>query len=195
MSQPVKLSDALVLDARLAGQAQQRSIAGQVEFWARLGRSLELSLDGKTVLELSRSSGSQSLSELLDMVDTHKGRKMFKTYLESEPYPHYEAHPKNPDLLIRIEEDGTRTAGRFVNRKFIVESLTRSKKVAAEGLRSPKSGALTVGDLKTMLKGRALLTVIPDGALSLTDVRTRTTSHGAKTAPPKSRRYAAKVDS
>ena len=38
MSQPVKLSDALVLDARLAGEAVERSIAGQVEFWARLGR-------------------------------------------------------------------------------------------------------------------------------------------------------------
>ena len=41
MSQPVKLSDALVLDARLAGQALERSIAGQVEFWARLGRAIE----------------------------------------------------------------------------------------------------------------------------------------------------------
>jgi hypothetical protein len=29
MSQPVKLSDALVLDARLAGAALERSIAGQ----------------------------------------------------------------------------------------------------------------------------------------------------------------------
>ena len=38
MSQPVKLSDSLVLDARLAGEAVERSIAGQVEFWARLGR-------------------------------------------------------------------------------------------------------------------------------------------------------------
>lgn len=41
MSQAVKLSDALVLDARLAGNAVERSIAGQVEFWARLGRSID----------------------------------------------------------------------------------------------------------------------------------------------------------
>jgi hypothetical protein len=33
MSQPVKLSDALVLDARLAAEVQERSIAGQVEYW------------------------------------------------------------------------------------------------------------------------------------------------------------------
>ena len=42
MGQPVKLSDALVLDARIAAEAQERSIAGQVEFWAKLGRSVEL---------------------------------------------------------------------------------------------------------------------------------------------------------
>src|ERR1035438_9156293 len=49
MSQPVKLSDSLVLDARLAGDAMERSIAGQVEFWARLGRSVEVLLEGRQV--------------------------------------------------------------------------------------------------------------------------------------------------
>jgi hypothetical protein len=32
MSQPVKLSDQLVLDARLTGDVAERSIAGQIEF-------------------------------------------------------------------------------------------------------------------------------------------------------------------
>ena len=76
MGQPVKLSDSLVLDARAsAGEAQERSIAGQVEFWAKLGRSVDLLLEGKKVLELSRASASISLSELLDVVDTPKGRE------------------------------------------------------------------------------------------------------------------------
>lgn len=122
MSQPVKLSDALVLDARLAGEAEERSIAGQVEFWAKLGRSVELMLDGQAVLNLSRKAGSQSLAELVEMVDTARGREMFKAYLESEPYPHYEAHPSKPGLLIRTGEDGTRTAGKFVNRVFVAEA-------------------------------------------------------------------------
>jgi hypothetical protein len=125
MSQPVKLSDALVLDARVASEAQQRSIAGQVEFWARLGRSLELLLDGKKVLELSRTSGSKSLSELLDIVDSPKGRGMLKAYLESEPYPHYEAHATDSNLLVRIDEDGSRTAGHFLNRTFVPVSQAR----------------------------------------------------------------------
>lgn len=120
MSQPVKLSDALVLDARIAGEAQERSIAGQVEFWAKLGRSIELMLDGQQVLTLCRTAGATPLADLVDLVDTPAGRGMLKTFLDSEPYPHFEAHPKRPGLLVRIEENGKRTVGRFVNRAFVV---------------------------------------------------------------------------
>jgi hypothetical protein len=119
MSQPVKLSDALVLDARIAGEAQERSIAGQVEFWAKLGRSVELMLDGQRILTLCRTVGVTPLSELLDQVETEVGRERLKAYLDSEPYPHFEAHPSQAGLLVRIEENGVRTVGRFVSRTFI----------------------------------------------------------------------------
>jgi hypothetical protein len=119
MSQPVKLSDALVLDARIAGEAQERSIAGQVEFWAKLGRSVELMLEGQQVLTLCRTVGATPLADLVDLVDTPAGREMLKTYLDSEPYPHFEAHPSQAGLLVRIEESGERTVGRFVNRAFV----------------------------------------------------------------------------
>jgi hypothetical protein len=127
MSQPVKLSDALVLDARLAGEVQERSIAGQVEFWAKLGRGVELLLDGQRVLSLCRGAGATPLAGLIDIVDTPRGRKMLAKYLESEPYPHYEAHPTQEGLLVRTEENGVRTVGRFVNRVFVAEtSRTRA---------------------------------------------------------------------
>jgi hypothetical protein len=73
MGQTVKLSDALVSDARMVGTAQGRSIAGQVELWAELGRSVELVLNGRQVLELQRSGGTRSLSELLDSSRRPKG--------------------------------------------------------------------------------------------------------------------------
>jgi hypothetical protein len=119
MSQPVKLSDALVLDARIAGEAQERSIAGQVEFWAKLGRSVELMLDGQQVLTLCRTVGATPLADLVDSVETPAGRERLKSYLDSEPYPHFEAHPSRAGVLVRIEENGERTVGRFVNRAFI----------------------------------------------------------------------------
>jgi hypothetical protein len=118
MSQPVKLSESLVLDARLAGDAVERSIAGQVEFWARLGRSVELLLDGHHVLALCRNAAARPLSECLQSVDTPEGRQRVADLLESGPFPHYQAHPDRPGLLVRIDANGRRTVGRFVHRQF-----------------------------------------------------------------------------
>lgn len=118
MSQPVKLSDALVLDARLAGEALERSIAGQVEFWARLGRAVEPLLQGVQALALSRNAAARPLSACLDSVDSPEGRRRVSEFLQAQPYPHYEPASDSPGLLVRIEAGGKRTLGRFVNRHF-----------------------------------------------------------------------------
>ncbi len=118
MSQPVKLSDALVLDARITSQAAQRSIAGQIEFWASLGRAVEGLLRGREVLALRMTDATLALSESLEAVDSPEGRQRVADYLKSRRFPHYEAASGHPGLLIRIDVDGTRTPGRFVNRRF-----------------------------------------------------------------------------
>src|SRR5271165_2217408 len=121
MSQPVKLSDALVLDARLTGEVFQRSIAGQIEYWARLGRSVEVSLNGRQVLELIKEKAATPLSELVATIGTPEGQRRVSEYLRTLPFPHFEAHPTEGGLLIRTEADGTRSVGRFVNRQFVVD--------------------------------------------------------------------------
>jgi hypothetical protein len=118
MSQPVKVSDALMLDARVAGAIVERSMAGQIEFWAKLGRALEPLLRGDQVLALCRAGGVKSLSDCLESVDSAAGRRRVFEHLKSRPYPHYEAAAEAPGLLVRIEADGKRTVGRFVNRQF-----------------------------------------------------------------------------
>jgi hypothetical protein len=60
----------------------------------------------------------RSRSELLAEIDTPKGRQRLAEHLESLPYPHYQPHPDRPGLLIRIDADGRRTAGRFLQRIF-----------------------------------------------------------------------------
>ena len=112
----MKVSDALVLDARLMGEATQRSIAGQIEFWARLGRAVETLLRGDQVLVLCKASKARPLSACLQSVDSPQGRRRLAEHLKSLPYPHYEPGPEG--LLVRIEANGKRTTGRFVNRKF-----------------------------------------------------------------------------
>ena len=129
MSQPVKLSDALVLDARLAGEIAGRSIAGQVEFWARLGRSVEWLLRGQQVLMLSRSAAVRPLSDCLRSVDSSEGRERVNAWLQSQSYPHYKPHLQRAGLLIRTNEVGRQTVGRFINRKFKpVRISTKAKK-------------------------------------------------------------------
>lgn len=118
MSQPVKLSDSLVLDARLVGEAVERSIAGQVEFWARLGRAIEPLLEGTQAIALCRQAASHPISECLRSADSPKGRERVAEFLLSQPFPRYEPHPDHPGLLIRTEADGTRILGRFVQRRF-----------------------------------------------------------------------------
>ena len=138
MSQPVKLSDHLVLDARLVAETSDRSIAGQIEFWAGLGRAIEPLLQGTQAYALRQAGEQQPLSELLSSVSTPKGRQRVARYLASRPFPHYESVPNSAGLLVRIEEDGTRTTGRFVNRKFVVARRVTNKSKNQPGQR-PRS--------------------------------------------------------
>jgi len=119
MSQPVKLSDELVLEARTVGEIAERSIAGQVEFWASLGKSLEPLLRGDRALALKQSGTAQSLSDAIASVDSDEGRQRVRSYLEAQPFPHFEQCSEEKGLLVKVDEDGTRTRGRFVNRKFV----------------------------------------------------------------------------
>jgi hypothetical protein len=127
MSQPVKLSDVLVLDARLVGEVAERSIAGQIEYWANLGRAIEPLLQGAQALALCKKASARPLSECLESADTPEGKERVKKYLETQPYPHYEPSKEARGLLVRIDADGKRTLGRFVNRKFQRAEARRAK--------------------------------------------------------------------
>lgn len=124
MSQPVKISDALVLDARLTAEAAERSIAAQIEFWARLGRAIEPLLRGDRAIALRRAGDAKPLSNCLRDVDSPRGRRRLADYLKTLPYPHYE-QADSPGLLIKIDSNGKRTLGRFVNRQFEAVKMAR----------------------------------------------------------------------
>jgi hypothetical protein len=119
MGQPVKISDNLVLDARLVGEVAERSIAGQIEFWAGLGRAIEPILRTENVLALKRLGAAKPLSACLQQIGTPQGRKRLKAVLQQSPFPHYEPASGRPGYIVRIESDGTRTIGRFRNRRFV----------------------------------------------------------------------------
>ncbi|HEX5659093.1 MAG TPA: hypothetical protein VFX59_17985 [Polyangiales bacterium] len=116
MPQPVKLSDALVEDARETGEIAERSIASQIEHWARLGRVVEAVLRGDEVLALKKRRGSVPLSKALE-VDTPEGHTRFRAQRDARPFPRYERTLER-GVFVRIDEDGRRTLGRLHGRAF-----------------------------------------------------------------------------
>jgi hypothetical protein len=126
MGQPVKLSDSLILDARLVGEAMERSMASQIEFWARLGRAVERLLEGEQAIRLSKAGTAAPLAASLESVDSPAGRRRLAKHLKGISFPHYEPAPGGRGFLVRIETDGKRTVGRFVNRRFVAEKKRRA---------------------------------------------------------------------
>jgi hypothetical protein len=119
MPQPVKISDALLLEARIAGETMNRSMAGQIEFWAQLGRSIERLMNGKDIHRLRADSPPPQLSEVLASVNTPAGRVRLQAVLDAEPFPHFRPVPGKHRLFERIDEDGTKTIGRVIDREFV----------------------------------------------------------------------------
>lgn len=109
MGQPVKLSEQLVLDARLTGKVAERSIAGQIEFWAGLGRAVESLLRADRALALKKRGEAVPLSARLASVNTRAGQARLSAVLAARPYPHFEPAAQ-PGLLVKVDADGTRFA-------------------------------------------------------------------------------------
>ena len=74
--------------------------------------------NSKGVREWCRGGESLLVSEIVEIVDSPTGRARVAAALAAGPFPQYEPHPKRRGLLVRIAEDGTRTVGRFVGRRF-----------------------------------------------------------------------------
>ena len=118
MSQPVKISDELIRDARLTAEVAERRLPVRSSSGRNsAGRSNHCS----KAPEHSPYGGparTVPLSERLASVDSAEGRRRVLEYLESGPFPHYQPVPGSPGLVVRVDVEGTRTLGRFVGREF-----------------------------------------------------------------------------
>ena len=70
----------LILDAQIIAKVSQRSIAGQIEFWASLGRAVEPLLRGREVLALRKAGAARPLSECLESINSPEGRQRVADY-------------------------------------------------------------------------------------------------------------------
>ncbi len=126
MGMPVKLSDELVRVARREAGAADRSITGQIEHWAKLGRAVESLLTSKDAAGLKTLTGQapqavreRQIIKLLDAFSVRSERTPALEKIHASGNPVYGTDPAYPGRIVRIDPDGTRTPGRFVKRRFV----------------------------------------------------------------------------
>lgn len=67
MAIAIKISDALISDARVYSKVNNRSLTGQIEFWAKIGKCSEENPD---------LTYDQIKEILLGLVELHSGQKI-----------------------------------------------------------------------------------------------------------------------
>ena len=59
------------------------------------------------------------LSACIKNTSSDKGAMQLAEHFASQPFPRFEQNPDDPEMLIRVDEDGTRTVGQFQGREFV----------------------------------------------------------------------------
>jgi ParD-like antitoxin of type II bacterial toxin-antitoxin system len=139
MAQPVKLSDELIETARTTADDADRSLAGQIEHWASIGRAVEGMLTSTDVHSLKRSNSAKEesadvlnqrtaiVNALLAALRPATAVTLMGRIAKANPV-RYGADPAFPGMLIRVDENGSKTPGRFVGRRFVpLKQIDHSK--------------------------------------------------------------------
>lgn len=128
----IKVSDALAEEARSAAADADRSLTGQVEHWARLGKAVEPLFSVSTIALLKKHYGGvpnpeqeqlaikQTLAALVEFQKNPPYEKMREMIFADGPV--YEADPNDPAGVVQVLKDGTKISGRLVNRTFVPNS-------------------------------------------------------------------------
>ena len=75
-------------------------------------------LKAQSALAAFKRGDKKTVEECMELVGTGEGRLNLEQVLAKTPFPHYQAVPGEPGVLIRIEADGTQSRGEFVGRTF-----------------------------------------------------------------------------
>ncbi len=129
----VKVSQELADAARETARWADRSLAGQIEHWARLGRSVEGAMSGDAAIALKRSGGDpesvredpqavQAVMDALDALRKSMPYKKIREHIARSDGPLYEVDPDDPHGVVQVMPDGSRVRGRIEDRAFVPSS-------------------------------------------------------------------------
>lgn len=129
ITKPVRLSKVLFDEAGRSGRLYHRSAAGQLEYWAELGRSVECFLGPVDLLKVAsgmaelvvQARASQpvlSTQVLNDLYQAQQQGSLAEMVAEGGG-PRYQASAQHQGYLEQLSEDGQRRLGRFVDGEFV----------------------------------------------------------------------------
>jgi hypothetical protein len=124
---PVRLQDDLMRSAALAGSRHQRSTAQQIEYWASLGREVAAILDPDRLLAVQMGLAQLRVEPVsasavdpgrvfTDLENDRRSGALVDAVNASEV--RYQACSGRPGYLERIDRDGVRCIGQFVDGRF-----------------------------------------------------------------------------
>ncbi len=127
----VKLSDQVVIrNVRSEAHVSDRSMAGQVEHWVKIGQAVEAILGNAEVKvlkenlpfflkQVSAQSVESKIVSALTQIMLSPNREAVKAKILGPGVPVYESDPVHPGKVIRIMPDGTRASGQVKGGVFI----------------------------------------------------------------------------
>jgi hypothetical protein len=130
----IKISKNLAEAARSAAEWSDRSITGQIEHWASLGKAVESQISVAAAMELKKCGGNlnalesseqrvslESVLQQLGAVSSGNARSSLAAKLRQEHTYLYESSATHPGCVERIAADGTRVIGKMVEGKFVAQ--------------------------------------------------------------------------
>lgn len=122
---PIKLSGELVEEARSSAKLFHRSLTGQIEHWAALGRAIESQMPGETLARLlEQIGGSLKIARVAEPGQRQQVAVVLAEFLSQSPgadnawlheltargVPFYGSEPGQPNKIVRLNPDGSREA-------------------------------------------------------------------------------------
>ena len=127
MSTAIKVSESLAEEARTAAQDADRSLTGQVEHWARLGKAVEPLLTTKTITALKKWPALSPEEEEIEKQRILEALEQFRNTPASVLRERiglagkalYEVDPDDSNRIVQVQPDGRRVRGRRVGSEFV----------------------------------------------------------------------------
>lgn len=132
MGSPVKVADELAEAAKETAQLANRSMAKQIEHWARLGRAVEQLVRTSDVMafkahladpadEEKITEARAALERLVNALAERTDRDAARALISNTGKPVYEAVPGRTDRVAQVWPDGRKVVGRFDGNEFVAD--------------------------------------------------------------------------